>query len=94
MEGKTGLIHAILNKNRKVVAYLLEDRADINASDNSVFQKNPLHYAADIEDLPMCILLMMNRADPGIGDKEGNLPGAGIANGKVRMFLDDVKNYY
>lgn len=89
-EGKTGLIHAIQSKNRRVVVYLLEDKADVNASDSSIFQKTPLHYAAENEDLATCILLMMNRADHNIADKEGNLPGAGLLNGKVRMFLDDV----
>ena len=89
-EGRTGIIHGVMNGKRGVVTLLLEESADINTADK--LGKTPLHYAADKEDLQMLLFLMMNRADSGAADKEGLVPGSG--NGKVRMLIDDVESWF
>lgn len=85
-EGKTGIIHGVINGRRGVVSLLLEESADINLQDK--LGKSALHYAADAEDQQMIVFLLMNRADSNAADKEGLVPGSG--NGKIRMFIDDV----
>lgn len=69
-----------------MVALLIEEMADINASDKS--GKTALHYAAEREDLPMVLYLLLNKAESSIADRESNVPGAN--NGRIRMFIDDV----
>lgn len=85
-EGKTGIIHGVVNGKRGVISLLLEESADINAADK--IGRTPLHYASEREDLGMILFLLMSKADPNYADKEGVVPGSG--NGRVRMFIDDV----
>lgn len=89
-EGKTGMMHAVVNGKRNVISLLLEESADINTADKQ--GRTALHYAADKEDLPMILYLLMNKAEPNMADKEGLVPGAG--NGKIRMVIDDVQSRY
>lgn len=71
-EGKTLLMHAVINKNLEIVDFLLEHRIDVNLQDDIGY--TALHYAA-LENLTgVGEKLIQKGADINSKDIHGNSP--------------------
>ena len=86
-EGKSGFLHAVINKKRDIINYLVEQQCDINIRDKE--GKTALHYAASNADKNQVLFLLLNKAEPGVADNDGKLPGHD--NIQIKAFISDVE---
>ena len=61
-----------MKQNANLVKLLLKFGADPNAKEyNDVGEKTPLHYAVELNNYELTIMLLDNGANPTLGDKRG-----------------------
>jgi len=89
-DGRTALMHAIIDKNADIALILLEGGANPNAKDAD--GNTPLHFATQGYDPKMAALLLANGAEVDPLDNNGNSPLSNAVfnsqgNGELIMLL-------
>jgi len=89
-DGRTALMHAIIDKNADITLILLEAGANPNAKDAD--GNTPLHFATQEYDTKMAALLLDNGAEVDLLDNNGNSPLSNAVfnsqgNGELIMLL-------
>ncbi|OAS14763.1 hypothetical protein A8708_23635 [Paenibacillus oryzisoli] len=71
-DGRTALIHAVIDNLTEITKFLIERGANVDAQDNLGY--TPLHYASQ-NYLPEVVkLLVDNKANVDVKDSHGNSP--------------------
>jgi ankyrin repeat protein len=71
-DGRTGLHHAVLDRDLDVLRAAIGAGADVSTHDSRGW--TPLHFAAQMQDAEACRLLLAAGADVNAKDDNGNTP--------------------
>lgn len=89
--GLTSLHIAVKRRNQKMIKFLIDKDADVDAQDNKGF--SPLYYAVIQNRVSIARILLNNDADPNLINNIGNAPIHQIAYKNRFEMLDLFLNY-